>query len=253
MRINFVIPLLSVVIAIAPLAVPALLAYRLPVPHFQSIVVRFWPVVALIEFQLINWTKVGTYGPHALQGLSVPLAVLAVAGVASLGVSSIQRSLRPVVATFLVLLIVLPAGLQSLNDKRHFGTSFGYIAEPYFITKGEQDALDYLKNDTEPGSVLAPIYIGQIVPGEADRSTWVGIYTWTPNYQRRVNLANALFSGKLSAAQATRLIESTGARFLLSDCKQNADLGNLAAVLDVRATKHFRCATVYRVANVARH
>jgi hypothetical protein len=246
---QFAIPLLTVMVTIAPLAIPALLAYRLPALHFQSVVLRFWPVVTLIEFQLINRTKFGTYGPHALQGLSIPLAVLAVGGVASVTFASIPRMLRTVLAMLLVLLILVPAGVQALNNDRQIGTGLGYASDPYFIMRGEQNALGYLKDDQESGSVLAPVYLGEIVPGTTGRHTWVGIYTWTPNYQHRVDLANALFAGKLNKTQAANFIRSTGARFLLSDCSENANLANLIPVLDVRDTKHFGCATVYRVAN----
>ena len=75
------LPILGVLIAIAPLAVPALIAYRLPMPNFQSVIVLLWPVIALFEFQLIDSTKIGTFGLHALQDSvsrlpSSPFAVL---------------------------------------------------------------------------------------------------------------------------------------------------------------------------------
>jgi hypothetical protein len=75
----------------------------------------------------------------------------------------------------------------------------------------------------------------------------VGNYTWTPDYQQRVNLANDLFEGKLSATQATQLIQSSGATFLLSDCNENSPISN--SVLVASATKRFGCVTVYQVEN----
>jgi hypothetical protein len=248
---QFVIPFASALVVIAPLAIPGLLAYRLGIPNFQSVVVRLWPLVALAEFQFIDSTQIGTYGLHSLQGLSVPLGVLAVTGISSLKIGTTQRSIRPVIAAILALLILVPSGWSALNSERNVGTAASYEANPYFITTAEQNALDYLKNDREPGSVLAPVYLGQMVPGETARSTWVGIYTWTPHFQRRATLADALFSGKLSAAQATQIIRASGVRFLLSDCAEDADLSNLVPVLDAHQITHFGCATVYRVASLA--
>ena len=239
-------PILGVLIAIAPLAIPALIAYRLPTPNFQAVIVRLWPVVALIEFQLINSTKIGTFGLHSLQGLSVPLAVLAVVGVASLKVR-LPRPMVVVISSILVVLILVPEGWKSLNSARGVGTGIAYASDPYFITKSDQDALDYLSADKEPGSVLAPIYLGQLVPGATGRHTWVGIYSWTPDYQQRVTVANELFTGKLSATEVTRFIRSSGVNFLLSDCGENSKLSSPDLVLT--GTEHFGCATVYEVKN----
>jgi hypothetical protein len=239
-------PFLSLLIVIAPLAIPALLAYRLPIRHYQSVIVRIWPVVAVLEVEIIDRGGIGTYGLHALQGLSIPLAVLAVIGVASLRIH-VPRPLKAVLATALVLFILLPNGWKSLNNARTVGVGPLYGNDPYFITRDEQDALDYLKDTSEPGSVLAPSFIGELVPAETARNTWVGNYTWTPNDSHRAASANALFSGKLSTSQATRLIRSSHARFLLSDCSMNANLSNLKFVLDVKATRYFGCTTVYRV------
>ncbi len=85
------------------------------------------------------------------------------------------------------------------------------------------------------------------MPGATGRHTWVGIYSWTPDYQQRVSLANELFTGKLSATEVTRLLRSSGVKFLLSDCGENSRLSNPDLVST--STEHFGCATVYEVKN----
>ncbi len=241
------VPALAVVMAVLPLGLPAILAYRLPVVTFQAVAVRAWPVVALGLFWAIAWTHIGTYPLHALQGLSIPFACLAVMGVSSIKLTMAPAS-KAALGSFLVILLLLPAGLRNLNDARSIGASRSYGQDPYFITVGEQRALNYLKHDSLAGAVLAPIYIGQTVPGETGRQTWVGIYSWTPNYARRVVLSDALFSGRLSPAQAVSVIKSSGARFLLSDCRENFDLNKSVRFLFV-GTKRFGCSSVYRVAS----
>jgi len=246
-RQNFtVVPLLAVVIAILPLGLPAILAYRQRAVSFQAVALRAWPVVALGLYCVIAWTHVGTYPLHALQGLSIPFAGLAVLGASSIRLK-IAEPLRAAGGAALVLLLVIPSGASNLNAARSVGASIDYAGDPYFITSREQNALNYLKQDAEPGSVLAPIYLGQVVPAETGRQTWVGIFSWTPNYTRRVALADALFSGKLGSAMAVSVIKSSGARFLLSDCQENADLDKSVPSV-FAATRHFGCATVFRVA-----
>ena len=60
------------------------------------------------------------------------------------------------IPTILVLLILVPEGWKSLNSSRSVGTGIAYVSDPYFITKGDQDALNYLSKNEEPGSVLQP-------------------------------------------------------------------------------------------------
>ena len=62
------------VAGLAPLAVPAAFAYRLPAPDFGAVALRAWPLAAL----LVYFQPFGTFPFHALQGLTPPLAVLGV-------------------------------------------------------------------------------------------------------------------------------------------------------------------------------
>ena len=59
-------------------ACPAALAYRLPADGWQELAVRVWPFAALAVYL----APVGTFPYHAFQGLAIPLAMLAVQGVA---------------------------------------------------------------------------------------------------------------------------------------------------------------------------
>jgi hypothetical protein len=89
--------------ALAPLALPAALAYARPTRVFQGVVVRVWAPAPIAIYGFIGITGVGTFPPHALQGLSIPFAVLAVAGV-----STVRPRLRPAaklaIGAFLVAL-----------------------------------------------------------------------------------------------------------------------------------------------------
>jgi hypothetical protein len=245
-RQNFVVvPAVAVLVAIVPLGLPALLAYRMPAPSIQVIMLRAWPVVALGLYWTIAWTHIGTYPLHALQGLSIPFACLAVMGVSSIRLN-VAAALRTSIGAALVLLLLLPAGLQNLNEARSVGASSYFAQDPYFITSGEQHALSYLKQDAVSGPVLATLYLGQTVPAETGRQTWLGNISWTPNYTERTAQAAALFSGDLNRAQAVDLVRISMARFLLADCQQHADLRALLGPA-ITSARHFGCATVYQV------
>jgi hypothetical protein len=54
----------------------------------------------------------------------------------------------------------------------------------------------------------------------------------------------ALFSGSLAPGAAQRFVRTSGARFMLADCRPNADLRRLLRPV-VRTVRTFGCARVY--------
>ncbi len=64
-------PFWSLAIAIAPLLVPALVAYRRPPTTFLAAATRTWPVVAFGIF-LLSGTSLGATPLHAFQGVTIP-------------------------------------------------------------------------------------------------------------------------------------------------------------------------------------
>jgi hypothetical protein len=142
--------------------------------------------------------------------------------------------------------VVVPVGNQ-LNHERSLGgapTIFG--AQPYFIRSSEQEAFNYLATAATPGSVLSTVYLGQLVPDETGRNTWVGIASWTPEFSRRVTGAEQFFSGELSRAASAKLVRSTRVRFLLADCSHTKDLSSILGTM-IQSKVRFGCATVYEV------
>jgi len=60
-RVNMIeFPVLLLVMVIAPLAIVAFFAYRLPAVTFQDVAVRVWPIAALIVYGLI-WLARGRH------------------------------------------------------------------------------------------------------------------------------------------------------------------------------------------------
>ncbi len=84
------------------------------------------------------------------------------------------------------------------------------------------------------------------VPAFTGRDTWRGHDVWTPDFATRDRLAAELFSGRMPASLARSLVRGSGARFLLADCDQRADLHTQLGSV-VTSVHRFGCVTVYGV------
>jgi hypothetical protein len=235
-------PFWSLAIAIAPLLVPALVAYRRRPATFLAAATRAWPVAAFGIF-LLSGTSLGATPLHAFQGITIPLAVLAVEGVQMLGWRRLPR--RMLIGTALVALFTIPATYFEINEARM--NAAPTPGGSNFITKDERDALKFLDRDPDAGGVLTNYHLGDAVPGFTGRRTYVGDCLWSePNcYGRAVN-AGWLFGGGATPAAARSFVLGTGARFVLADCATTADMRKLLGPI-VRSEHTLGCAAVYEV------
>jgi hypothetical protein len=232
----------SITIAIAPLLLPALVAYRRRPETFLDVATRTWPLAAFAIF-VLSGTSLGATPLHAFQGITVPLAVLAVEGLQMLGW---QRLRHPVlIGAAAVALFTIPATAEELHIAQELAAPTPDNAN--FITHDERTALDYLARDKEPGSVLTRSYLGAAVPGGTGRRTYVGDCLWSePNCLGLTYQAQSLFQGSLTPAAAQSFVLSSGARFVLADCQTTADMRKLLGPI-IRSAHGFGCAAVYEV------
>ena len=226
---------------IAPLALPALLAYRVRPQSFQEVAVRVWPVAALGLYWLLSGPFAGRFAPHALRCLGVPLAILAVQALAQTGLVRARHAFA--VAVLAVALLVVPGTVDRLED---FRSKASQNEQPFFLRPGERAALDYLDRSATPGSVLAPAEMGQLIPAETGRRTNVGNIFWTPDFLRRRLFTDIFFRGRLDAEATQGVVRSSGSRFLMSGCAGYADLSRLIAP-QLESVRRFGCATVYEI------
>jgi len=239
------LPIDDLILSLLPLLIFAALAYWRYQDGFQFLTARIWPICAVAVLYMIAITGVGTFPKHALQGLAVPLSILAVCGVTAIPGAIHSRSSTLFVAILVAGLITAPVG-HELAQIENLGDPSIFFPAPFFLRSSEADALRYLAQSPEPGSVLSTVYLGQIVPAETGRPTWVGIYSFTPAYAERVDEATRLFSGQMTKVSAVSFVRSTGAKFVLSDCSHPQNLSSLLGS-DLQATIHFGCASVYMV------
>jgi hypothetical protein len=214
----------SLALALGPLLLVALLGLRGPAGGFLGRATRLWPVAAVLIY-LQALTSSGASPLHAFDGVTVPLAILAVQGCTRLQYErGFLRRLWPrsprtrwaIVACALVL-GTLPANYEELR--------IGFVSvkpttgNGNFIQPDEKHALAYLKHNGDPGGVISSAYLGMLVPGYTGRRTYDGDCVWSqPNCNDRNANTQSLVSGQLSAAAAQQVVSSSNARFVLLAC-----------------------------------
>jgi hypothetical protein len=240
-------PLWALALGLLPLAVPAAIGVRRMAPGPLRTVLVGWPLAAVIVYY-----ATAQFPYHALDGISIPLALLAVAawcggrdparGQAG-AIPAGRARLRTGLVLAAVAVAVVPGAIYEL---RTFRDSERSGAAPYFIGNDDHAALRYLEHASGPGGVLARDYIAMAVPAFTGRPTWVGEWTWTPQFAVRAALAEQLMRGTLDPVKARQLVRGTGARFVLRDCGAGVRLGALLGPL-VAAEHRFGCAAVYEL------
>ena len=241
---NNAVPLWSFGVWLAVLLpwAPVLVAYRKRPSDWGEVVLLVLPILMIAEYFAIATSGSATFPFHAVQGIGFCFGVLAVKGGLAVRPREWWQSHRLLVVGFCALMCI-PGALHRMNLMR---LEIHRSVQPYFLEQGEVDALAYLKESTTEGGVLAPIKAGLTVPAHAERATWVGELSWTPDFRGRVQLAEAFFKGQLGETDAARLLADSKARFLYADCGHQSDLGPSLAgrVLSFRS---FGCARVWEL------
>ncbi|MEI7889797.1 MAG: hypothetical protein WCI34_05760 [Actinomycetes bacterium] len=221
---------------------PAIRAYGRRPSDWQQLALRVVPLLMVGEFAVVGLSHAGTFPFHAVQGISLFLGILAVEGMLLLKDAEWWRARLPL-GVGLCLIMCVPGTVHRLNLMR---LEIHRSAQPYFLDPGEDAALKAIASKSGSGGVLAPIKAALSVPGHTGRPVWVGELSWTPDFRARVAAAEKLFRGRMSLSTARRLIDSSGARFLYSDCGHRSDLTH---VLGSRLLQKadYGCARVYEL------
>jgi hypothetical protein len=232
----------SIVTAAAPLAIFAALGYRGRSEDFFELMLRAWAPAAIVIY-VVSATGLSATPLHAFNGITVPLAVLAVKGVKRTGLRRIPRG--RLIAGLAILVGTVPANAYALVYAHTFTDPTPGNAN--FITHDERDALTYLDHDPDPGGVLTQFYLGEVVPARTGRRTFVGDCLWSePNCMPRSLTTDSLFNGSLGAAAARRFVRQTGARFVLASCAPHVNLLRKLGSLIV-SVHRFGCAAVFEL------
>jgi hypothetical protein len=235
-------PLWSILLAIAPLLLPALLAYRGRPRTFLAAATRAWLVASFAVF-LFSASGLSGTPLHAFQGITIPLAVLAVEGLQRTGWNRIPH--RRLVTALALAAVTIPSAYEELNNARQLAAPT--VDNANFIASDERQALDYLQDSPLPGGVLTRSYLGSVVPGKTGRRTLIGDCLWSqPHCHQRTIGSQSLFDGTMRPAVARRFVRRTGARFILTDCQSHPNLKKVLGSLVV-SVRRFGCASVYEL------
>ena len=236
-------PFSSLAFMLAPLLAPALLAYRVRPSSFLQAAMLMWPPAAIAVYWLAE-QRLGNTPTHALLGITVPLAMLAVAGIASLPRPSFvsQRAVAAL-ATLAVLGVCVPVTISSMKDSQV------HVRDTAGVGSSGWRALAYLAHDQRAGGVLTGRKLGMMVPDETGRRTYIGNWNWSqPDPQLRRRLVRELSAGQMRPGPARAFVRSTGARFLLAGCGSHRRRLALELRPLIVSERRFGCASVFVLA-----
>jgi MFS family permease len=234
--------LAAVLLPLIPLLVASAAAYRTRPTSFLGAATRLWPLGALCVWGLALG-GLGAGPLHAWTGITIPLAMLAVEGVQTAGLGRLPR--HRLIGVLVVAALTIPGTIAMMR------ATTGYLApardNQNLISSSEQRAFSYIAKDPQPGGVLSSYMLGDAVPAETGRHTYLGDYRWSgPGYRMRERMTWDALHGWIRGSTARRFLLGTGARFVLADCRSHANLKQDLAPTPVSVDR-FGCVTVYEV------
>jgi hypothetical protein len=221
--------LVAVILPLLPLV--ALGAPRRP-RELSERALLLWPLAALVVYGALS----PSVPAHALEGISLPLAVMSVRGWQALRLPAAAGALA-VAAIAIPGAVVAAQAMRDAVDSR---------AQPHYLRSDEMRAMHQLHDDPRPGGVIADPALATAVPVHSGRRVWAGHPSWTRDFPVRIAAAAELFGGRLTGPRAEQLLSGSGARFALAGCGARADL-RAAAPAVVTGTRRVGCATIYEL------
>ncbi len=238
-------PWWALLASFGPLVVFAVAGVRRPESDREWMLVLWAPAVAAV------YLFVPQFPPHALAGLTLPLAILAVRGWSRLrtAIGAPPRA-AAALAVAAVLAAVVPAGVlhaQGVHDGLAATTLGGIEQQQFRLTPDQAAAVSYLARTPRPGGVLAPWLVSMSIPGLTGRTVYAGHMQWQP--ASHVPTDGVFFGASLNDPTGRlrrAILRASGARFVLVDCGAPASLRRSLAPV-TQLVRRFGCETVYGV------
>lgn len=169
------------------------------------------------ELFVITWFIAGwaliyipvDYQVHLINGWQIPTGILATVALIKYILPFFEerfhwKQLRPV-------LIYGVLGFVALTNLYLWSWRFVDLARydyPYYLHKKEVAALEWLEDNTQPGSiVLSSLTIGQYVPGLSNRTAFLAHWAQTVDFYSKVKLVNAFYSSQTDDRQRQTILE----------------------------------------------
>lgn len=208
-----------------PLSFGPLLLFMLPAARrprsVREQLLVLWPLAASVVYVALDSNSRGA----ALEGVALPLSILAVRGWRELSLS------RGVALAALTLAAVPGAAYSAAT----FHDELGDRSAPYALAPGEEAAVDALKHI--PGRVLATPYLSLALPALAGRSSG------DPASDAGLD---DVFDGRVGRAVIQRVIATRRVSVVISDCLPGrVELAGALRPLGFREQR-YGCARMYR-------
>jgi hypothetical protein len=224
------LPAIVLLAGFGPLAVIAAFGLRRPDGVLAEQALLLWVGACFVTYFFND-----SFAPHALQGLSLPLGVLAIRGWQRLRLPALLGAVA-------VALITIP-GL-AFNARKFVRAANSSKLVQYYLPQSDARALAWVSQHGPAGGILAPTPFAVVVPSQTGRPVWTGHGYWSQDYPEQARVADRLFGGRMSPTASRAFVASTGATILVSDCRHRADLTRrLRPVL--ASVRQFGCARVY--------
>jgi hypothetical protein len=238
-------PWWALLASFGPIAVFAALGVRRP-REDRDWMLTLWPIASAAVYFLVP-----QFPPHALAGVTVPLAILAARGWRRARTSARPSRLRlvaPALAIAGILAVTVPAAVrhaQGVRDQLTGGAAGSIDQALMRLSPDQAQALAFLDRAPRSGGVLAPWLLSMSIPAFTGRETYAGHLQWQPPANLR--LTTAFFDPALNDPRGVlrrAILRRTKASFIVADCHAPAAIARGIATI-ARPVRTFGCVTVY--------
>lgn len=230
-------PWWALMASLGPLGFFALLGLRVPRAE------RDWMLVLWVLACAAVYFVIPEFSPHALSGVTLPLAVLAVRGWQR---AHWPRRVAVPAAIAAIALFTVPAAYYHAQRARNDFTPRSHAGALGLQVLGPDQAraLSYLAH-APPGGVLAPVTLSMSVPAMTGRPVYAGHFMWQPVANDVT--AGTFFSPTLrdpTGRLRQSILRRSSARYVIADCAAPPAVRKAIAAV-ARPVARFGCVTVY--------
>jgi hypothetical protein len=230
-------PWWALVASLGPLGFFALLGLRRPCAE------RDWMLVLWVLACAAVYFVIPEFPPHALSGVTLPLAVLAVRGWQRV---HWPRRVAVPAAIAAIALFTVPAAYYHAQRVRYDFTlpSHADALGLQVLSPDQARALSYLAH-APSGGVLAPVTLSMSVPAMTGHPVYAGHFMWQPVANSVT--AGAFFNPTLrdpTGSLRRAILRRSSARYVIADCAASPALRQAIAPV-ARPVARFGCVTVY--------
>jgi len=175
--------------------------------------------ILIMPLLWIGVTIILVYAPvgfqrRLVQGVHLPLSLLAGCGITVLLERLRLRAGRPARALILAPLLLLLA-LSNVDRLRLDIADYATGRAPYYLAREYFDAFQWLRRETSPDdAVLSSIQVGSFIPAFAGNRVFLGHGELTVGAHEKMDQAERFFRGGMSPAAARSFLEFTAARYI---------------------------------------